>query len=212
MPVKIFIKNDYDENVERVIDSLISSPKGNNLYEVLLIMENNAYFKQIRDLKIRFWEMFIVDALIGNNDRNEGNWGLIVDKETSTMRIAPVFDNGASFNSKASDNKLSAIYNDNFKFRQSVYESSRSIFTEDERYINPLKFIESMKNDDCNQAIIRIIPKIKLEKIKQIFFELPTEFEGLTVLSEIQREFYLNTIVYRYEKILLPAYNKLLNK
>lgn len=124
MPVKIFIKNDYDENVERVIDSLISSPKGNNLYEVLLIMENNAYFKQIRDLKIRFWDMFIVDALIGNNDRNEGNWGLIVDKETSTMRIAPVFDNGASFNSKASDNKLSAIYNDNFKFRQSVYESS----------------------------------------------------------------------------------------
>lgn len=69
-----------------------------------------------------------------------------------------------------------------------------------------------MKNDDCNQAIIRIIPKIKLEKIKQIFFELPTEFEGLTVLSEIQREFYLNTIVYRYEKILLPVYNKLLNK
>lgn len=36
-------------------------------------MEHNPLFIKMSELENRFWDMFIVDALIGNNDRNNGN-------------------------------------------------------------------------------------------------------------------------------------------
>ena len=103
------IKNDYDEIIERELEELSSSSNnhfGTDMDEVLIVMENNNYFKKVPNLKDRFWDMFIVDAFISNNDRNYNNWGLILNNETLELRIAPVYDNGAAFYSKSSDEKL----------------------------------------------------------------------------------------------------------
>ena len=67
-----------------------------------------------------------------------------------------------------------------------------------------------MQNIDCNKAIKRIIPKIDFNKIKNIFDELPNSYNGLVILSEAQRRFYLEAVRYRYKKILLPTYEKLI--
>lgn len=209
------IKNEYDENVEKAMEHLSSSSNINSNHEfdeVLLIMEENPYFKAIPKLKERFWDMFIVDALISNNDRNEGNWGLVLNKETNGLRISPVFDNGAAFYNKSSDEKLSIIYADDLKFRQSVYDSSISIYQVNGKKINPLKYIESMKNPECNKAVQRIIPKINLDKISDIFDELPEEYNGLSILSKVQKMYYLKSIKYKYDNVLIPTYNKLLEK
>lgn len=207
------IKNEYDESVERAIEALSTSDlnTNNDLEEILVIMDKNPYFKEIPDLKKRFWEMFIVDALISNNDRNEGNWGLILDKETRKLKIAPVFDNGASFYNKSNDSKFENLYDDEIKFRQVAYDSSVSIYRLNEKLINPLKYIEKMQNKDCNDALIRIVPNINLEKIENIFNLIPKEYNGISVLSDIQKKLYLKILKYRYEEVLLPIYNKLLN-
>lgn len=42
-----------------------------------------------------FWDMFIVDALIGNWDRYNGNWGFLYNPVTDEVEIAPVFDCGS---------------------------------------------------------------------------------------------------------------------
>lgn len=207
------IKNEYDENVEKAMEHLSSSSSlnsNNELEEVLLIMEENPYFKSIPKLKERFWDMFVIDALISNNDRNEGNWGLVLNKETNKLRISPVFDNGASFFNKSNDEKLSTIYSDDFRFKQSVYDSSISIYQINGKRINPLKYIESMKNVDCNKAVLRVVPKINIEKISNIFNELPEEFNGFPVLSKMQKTYYLKSIEYKYNNVLMPIYNKLL--
>ena len=207
------IKNEYDENVEKAMEHLSSSSSLNSnheLEEVLLIMEENPYFKSIPKLKERFWDMFVIDALISNNDRNEGNWGLVLNKETNKLRISPVFDNGASFFNKSNDEKLSTIYSDDFRFKQSVYDSSISIYQINGKRINPLKYIESMKNVDCNKAVLRVVPKINIEKISNIFNELPEEFNGFPVLSKMQKIYYLKSIEYKYNNVLMPIYNKLL--
>ena len=204
------IKNEYNEKVEEELDKINSSFGKTELEEILVVMKNNIYFSKQPELKNRFWDMFVIDALIGNNDRNDNNWGLIIDKNTRKTRIVPVFDNGASFNNKSSDEKLNYIYNDSFKFHQIAYESSRSIYTQGNSYINPLKYIESMKNNDCNMAILRIVPNIKIEKILEIFDDIPKESNGLTVLSDMQRKFYIKTLIYRYENVLLPVYNELI--
>ena len=38
----------------------------------------------------------LFDALIGNTDRHQDNWGLLWNSETNKARMAPVFDNGTS--------------------------------------------------------------------------------------------------------------------
>lgn len=48
------------------------------------------------ELKNRFWNMFIVDALIGNMDRHNGNWGFLYNTLTDDVTIAPVYDCGSS--------------------------------------------------------------------------------------------------------------------
>ena len=207
------IKNEYDENVEREIEHLSSSGNLNSnhdLEEVLIIMEQNPYFKTIPELKIRFWDMFVIDAFISNNDRNEGNWGLILNKETNKLRISPVFDNGSSFYNKSSNNKLTSIYEDEFKFKQSVYESSISIYRLNGKPINPLKYIESMREEECNKAILRIVPKINMDKIKDMFNNVPEEYNGIPVLSKIQKLYYLKSLEYKYNNVLIPIYKKLL--
>ena len=70
------------------------------------------------------------------------------------------------------------------------------------------------KNCDCNYALIHIFPKIDLDKIKNLFDDIPLEYNGLTILSPQQRKLYFKSLEYKYETVLKPTYNKLksLNK
>lgn len=61
--------------------------------------------KNIDGIETRFWKMFIVDAFIGNADRNKGNWR-VIRHANGTNEIAPVYDNGNSFNNKWDDTKI----------------------------------------------------------------------------------------------------------
>lgn len=202
-----------DNNVLYEFESLALSTNpdkkiGTELKDILEVIEESKMI-DTNSTKERFWDMFVIDAFISNNDRNEGNWGLILNKETNDLRLAPVFDNGASFYNKSNDDKLSSIYRDNFKFKQSVYDSSISIYTLNGKQINPLKYIENMNNNECNKAILRIIPKININKIISIFEEIPKEYNGLPVLSEMQKTYYLSSLEYKYNNVLIPIYNKL---
>lgn len=205
------IKNEYDEKIENEIRSLSSSSKysDDDLEELYVIMNNNIYFKKVNGLKERFWDMFVIDTLINNNDRNEGNWGIILNKNNGNLRIAPVYDNGAAFYNKMDENKVFDSLNDKRKFTQVVYDSAISKFSINGKKINPLKYIEKMENKDLNAAILRIIPRIDLDVIKKIFDEIPEEIDGVYVISKNKKELYYKMLEYRYNKVLLPIYNEL---
>lgn len=208
------IKNDYDDVVEMELLKLSSSNthQGTDIDEVLIIMNNNEYFKKVPELKERFWDMFIVDVFINNNDRNYNNWGLILNNDTLELRVSPVYDNGASFYSKSSDERIDNILNDDFKMKQVIYDSCVSSFIKDGKIINPLKYIEKMDNDDCNKALLRIFPKIDMKSIKELFDSIPMEYDNLSVLSKEQRKLYYKSLEYKYEKVFKPIYEKLNKK
>lgn len=198
------IKNDYVEGLEEH-DGSSSDGSDTHLSSIITIMNENGTFKAMPELKRRFWDMFVIDALIGNNDRNNGNWGIIVNMFSHKRRLAPVFDNGAAFSGKLSDNQIERILMDENRFVQSVYESRTCCFLdENDRQINPLKFIISRQNTDCNAALKRIIPRIKLDVINSIIDSLPDSYDGLTVISNTQREFYRKTIEYRFKLLSTP--------
>lgn len=206
------IKNEYDENYEKELEEISSSISQNdNFEEVVFVTEKNMYFINNPKFKERFWDMFIVDAFISNNDRNEGNWGLVLDKATKKLRIPPVFDNGAAFYNKSNDEKIESILIDEVKFKQVVYDSSVSIYKLNDKPMNPLKYIESMENIDCNKALIRIFQNIDLVKIKKLFDEIPNTYNGLIIMTDLQKELYYKMLEYRYNKVFKPVYDNLIN-
>ena len=185
------IKNDYVEGLEKKLESTSSSnPHAINIDETIIIMNNNPLFNRVAGLKDRFWDMFIVDALIGNNDRNNGNWGVLINNDTKKTEIAPVFDNGASFGNNTDDLKIEKILSDKERFKNSAYLSRICAFSINDRIINPFKYIESLENDECNKALLRIVPKIDLSKIYDIINEIPNEYEGIKVISGIRKKYY----------------------
>ena len=48
------------------------------LDEVLATINGEETLTSLKGVTERFWDMFVIDAFIGNNDRNNGNWGVVL--------------------------------------------------------------------------------------------------------------------------------------
>ena len=59
--------------------------------------------------------------------------------------------------------------------------------------------------EECNKALLRIVPRINMEKILEFMEEIP-------YLSDLQRVFYKTYIQARWEKLILPAYDRVKEK
>ena len=203
------IKNDYIAGLEEAVTS--SSDGGNTQLSTLeYIMNENSTFREMPELKSRFWNMFVVDALIGNNNRNNGNWGILVNHISENKRIAPVYDNGAAFSSKLSDGQIDKIMADEARFIQSVYQGRTCVFVDDNgNQINPLRYIETTDNKDCVNAVKRVVCRIDISKLESIIDDTPETVGALSVITKTQKEFYKKCLRYRYEKVLLPTLKKI---
>ena len=63
-------------------------------------------------IRERFWDMFIVDAFIGNWDRHNGNWGFLYHVQSDTLTLAPVFDCGSCLYPQADEKMIMKILAD----------------------------------------------------------------------------------------------------
>ena len=67
---------------------------GTELSSIMAAIDEQTLIQQ-DELEAFFWDMFIVDALLGNFDRHNGNWGILVNEGKQTAEIAPVYDCGS---------------------------------------------------------------------------------------------------------------------
>lgn len=202
------LKNRYSPEMEAYLASSKSSGShGIGLAVVEKMFQLNPAL-QIEGLETRFWDMFIVDALIGNVDRNNGNWGII--KENGKVRLAPVYDNGNAFRNKASDKQLRKTLLNPDAMRDSAYRI-QSCYFEDlaGKQINPHKYILEMNNPRCNAAVLRITPRIRLEDLEKIICSIPNEWKGHQICSDIQKEYCMKVMDLRYKEILFPTMEKI---
>lgn len=88
---------------------------------------------------------------------------------------------------------------------EKTYIFPNSALKIDNKKINYYEYISSLKNEDCNEALIRIVHKIDMSKISNIIDNAP-------IISNIRREFYKEILRSRYEKILKASYEKLTEK
>jgi len=192
------------QNLKNSFPETTSSSNGRNtaLSDILEVINNHTDIQDKEALKDHFWNMFIIDALIGNFDRHNGNWGILVNDEKQEMKMAPIYDCGSCLCSQLTDEQMKEILNNKAELNNRVYNRPTSTITENDKRINYYEFISSLKNEDCNNALIRIFNKIDMSKIEREIDEMP-------IISETRRKFYKILLNKRYEIILKQSYNKL---
>lgn len=189
------------------VDSLGNETNGTgtDLQEVLLTIRNHPLLKDLSvELESRFWEMFIVDAYIGNADRNNGNWGIIKSLD-GNKKIAPVYDNGNSFNNKWSDEKIRQILLSEKSMVAESYNARRCIFEHEGKRINPYHYLLKTNDHNCQQAIKRIVPKIEesMNDIKKMLNAIPYE-----IMSDNRQKFFEKVLQMRLDCVLRPAMDR----
>ncbi len=66
-----------------------------------------------RDASEKLTHLVCFDILIGNRDRHQGNWGVLVSAERGEpVRMAPFYDNGSAFGSNFDPSKVRAYLTD----------------------------------------------------------------------------------------------------
>ena len=68
-----------------------------NLQTIILLSKTLTRIKRLNSSWIEYWGLCLCyDAVIGNTDRHQENWGILWDEDTKKARFSPYFDNGTS--------------------------------------------------------------------------------------------------------------------
>ena len=193
------------QNLKNSFPETPSSSNGRNtsLEEILDVINNHTDIHDKKTLKEHFWNMFIVDALIGNFDRHNGNWGILVNDEKQEIKVAPIYDCGSCLCSQLTDEQMEQIIESKSEINDRIYNRPTSTITENDKRINYYKFISSLKNEECNEALKRIIDKIDMIEIGQ-------EIDKMPIISYIRKKFYKKLLNGRYDVILKKSYDRLM--
>lgn len=177
---------------------------GTDLVDTLQTILKHPILQSCTGVMERFWDMFVVDAFIGNPDRNNGNWGILVypDKKVS---LAPVYDNGSSLNCRWSDERMKAYIEQRSLLENQAYRAKTCIYKLHGRNINPYHLIQGGKFPECDEAVKRIVSRIDLLEIKKMIDEIPC-------MSEIRKQYYKEILSLRMDKILEPTLNRIQGK
>ena len=194
---------DFASLKNRIIDSERNG-YGTELADILSTIDEQTAMDS-ETLKTRFWDMFIVDALIGNWDRHNGNWGFLYNNATDEVTLAPVFDCGSSLYPQADEDLMKKILSDKNELNHRIFDIPLSAVTYNGKKINYFKFLSEGKFPDCNKALKRIASRIDMKKIYEIIDNTPT-------ITELQKEFYKTMLTARKERIIDFYLNKLKEK
>lgn len=171
---------------------------GTELEDLLETIEKQQ-FVNAELLLEHFWNVFIIDALLGNFDRHNGNWGFLYRPSEEVSEIAPVFDCGSCLLPQADEKVMLKVLKDEDELNARIYRFPTSAIHYHGKKINYYDFITSMADDNCTKALMRMLPKIHLDRINAFI-------DREQYLTQIQKRFYKYYISERYDKILISAY------
>ncbi|WP_273078441.1 HipA domain-containing protein [Selenomonas felix] len=201
---KLFCQNGEGNLVEfskfLLNDTDSTSRRTTTVEDVMDVLDHSPLRLDREKIKDYFWDMFVVDAFIGNGDRHLDNWGLI-EMTDGTLSPAPIYDCGSSLSPLKSDEKKRELLADGNEFKQEEYNLNSVYRMNNKRVL----YHEIFKNppEDLHRAIQRIVPRIKTASAQ--IDRLIDSTEGL---SDISKEYMKKSLLLRRELILLPALKK----
>ena len=152
------------------------------------------------ETKEKFWDMFIIDSLIGNTDRHNGNWGFLLNKKTGRAEFSPIYDCGSCLNPMLEDEEIEKMNETELK---NLAINCYSCLKENGKKIHYMTYIKQKENEECNHAIKRLFAHINMDAINNFI-------DNIECMSEVRKAFYKKMIEQRYD-ILRIVYEELIN-
>jgi hypothetical protein len=153
-----------DYNSERFFDE-----KTQHRYSIEMVVKSIENFVPIDD----FLKMLIFDYLIGNTDRHQSNWAVIM--ENSKMRWSPLYDNSSSLCAYVLENQIESYFGkDTNKWRSLVDTKSKSMLcctVYDEKrptHLTVLKYIKDNYYTETYRFAKKIVDYMNDEQINSI--------------------------------------------
>lgn len=167
---------------------------GTELADILSVFDEQTAMEPEK-IRERFWDMFIVDAFIGNWDRHNGNWGFLYHVQSDELTLAPVFDCGSCLYPQADERMIMKILADKQEINHRIFNIPLSAIQNNGKKINYYEFISALDNEECNRALLRILSRIDMKEIFNVIEKTP-------FISDLQKEFYRTMLMTRKERIL----------
>lgn len=174
-----------------------SNGNGTELPDILETIEKQQFVSPTLLLE-HFWNVFVVDAFLGNFDRHNGNWGFLVSPSGRDISLAPVYDCGSCLLPQADDRVMKEVLSNENALAARVYQFPTSAIKLSGRKINYYDFLTTTENADCRRAVERIGARIDLNQVSGLI-------ESTPYISELQKIFYQRYVAARFERILQPA-------
>lgn len=172
--------------------------------DIVKMLLANKKLTQTEETVSLFFDIYIVDALIGNFDRHGANWGFI--KRGGKYSMAPVFDNGSCLFPRIIDeDQLIFIMGDEEETNRRIFDFPTSQIKLNGKKSSYYEVISSLRYEGINKALMHIVPIVNLEKINALI-------ESIDIISEIRKKFYEHIIEKRYLKILKEPYERAKNE
>lgn len=196
-------KDEYLYEFLNIKNSVLTENSSNGFStELIEILEaiDRQNFCPSDEVRKRFWTMFVVDAYLGNFNRHNGNWGFLVNEKTGTKQLAPIFDCASCLYPEFTDEQLQDFLNPPNELDKGIYTFPKSVIKQNGKRINYHEFFQTTLNNDCLEAVKKMIPKIekKSDEIKDFI-------NSIEVLTSVRKQFYIQILKMRREKILQPA-------
>lgn len=158
------------------------------LNDIMEVIEESKMI-HTEETKQKFWDMFVIDSLIGNTDRHNGNWGFLLNKNTEKVEFSPIYDCGSALNPMLEDDEIEKINETELK---NLAINCYSCLKKNGKKINYMTYIKQMKNEECNKAIRRLFFTINMDEINNFI-------ENVEGMSTVRKTFYKRMIEKRYE-------------
>lgn len=193
---KGIILKDFASLKNTIIDSE-KNGYGTELSDILTTIDEQNLFPP-KELKTYFWNMFIGDALLGNFDRHNGNWGFLDNILTNEVTLSPIYDCGSCLYPQLTDKQMQHIIQTPSEIEKRLFVFPTSAIKQDDVKLNYANFLLTTNNPDCLNALCTIGSRINLPKIKELIYDTP-------YISNIHKNFLYTMVQERNSHIITPA-------
>jgi len=169
----------------------------NKRYSIQMIeecIEETGLFEQ-------FIKIPVFDCLIGNSDRHQSNWGIIIDKSGNPKKMSPLYDNGSSLCCFIKEEDIDSFFKDTNRFNSLIGSKSRSAISwmnePKTRQFDLLSNIQAVYYDQTISVVEQLGSALSDQAISNSIESIPNE-----VMSEKHKRLVFKFLQVRRDKIL----------
>lgn len=166
--------------------------------DITKMLRDNSKLTHVEETIAAFWQIYVVDAFLGNFDRHGSNWGFL--KKDNLYSLAPVFDNGSClFPAMTDEAEMLHIISSEDETLRRVFTFPASQIKLHGKKSSYYEVIHSCAYPECNAALRVIMERLDRARIDDLIEQTP-------FITDIHKDFYRHMLSARYRHILLDSF------